>query len=77
LVNPSHLILALVLQLAGALFEQLEHPSVYRVDYFNQIFVVANQASEALYRVDSSSMRLFQLLRYVLLFNPDGINDNC
>lgn len=42
MVNPSHLILALVLQLAGALFEQLKHPPVYRVDHFNQVFVVTN-----------------------------------
>jgi hypothetical protein len=69
--------LTLVLQLAGALFEQLKHPPVYRVDHFNQVFVVTNQASQALYGVDSSCMWLFQLLRYVLLFNPDGINDNC
>ena len=69
--------MALVLQLARALFEQLEHPPVYRVDHFNQVFVVTNQASQALYGVDSSSMRLFQLLRYVLLFDSDGINDNC
>ena len=69
--------MTLVLQLAGALFEQLKHPSVYRIDHFNEVFVVTNQASETLYGIDSSSMRFFQLFRYVLLFDSDGINDNC